>query len=259
MECKEKLGIVILTLIVLLNPISVFAENDDLSEDGFWSFFSGLFDWLFPKDNHSFTFKNPIYKINTSCELAYLIQDNGLKKKHWSGMELETFMKFYRNSWMDAWVDVWNDEFGDDYGRLDENRVKKALKDTNSDSPQPAEQEFNRKFLLLSPYEQDLYTQKVETKTRSVLADKIIQESSINPAFKGDIHSILKAGRIITAYGADPFVTYLLETHKYSEDLECGKKYHEYFGDETFKVMEELWGSDFALERHNEIKKVLYG
>ena len=221
----------------------VYAETNDRSEDGFWSFFSGLFDWLFPKDNQGFTFKNPIYKVNTSCELAYWIQDDNLKKKSWSEIEFETHMRFIANSWEDAGVDVWNEEFGDDYGRVDKN------------------QELDGKTHLLSPYEQELYMQKIETKTRNVLADKIIQENSIDPAFKGNIQGILKTGRIgmVSVYGADPFVVYLLETHKYSEDLECGKKYHKYFGDETFKIMEQLWGKDFALQRHQEIQDTLYG
>ena len=256
MECKGKLGIAIFTLIVLLNPISAFAENDDLSEDGFWSFFSGLFDWLFPKDNQGFTFKNPFYNIDSSCELAYWIQDNTHTKGNWVGMETETFMKIFRDSVMDAWVEVWNEEFGDDYGRVDKNQIKEAMKDTGSDSLQSATQGFEKKFLLLSLHEQELYMQKLEPKRWSLLADKIVQENSINPAFKDDIVGILKIGML--SGNGNPYVTYLLETHKYSEDLECGKKYHEYFGDKTFKIMEQLWGKDFALERHNEIKKVLY-
>ena len=237
--------------------MAVFAENDDLSEDGFWSFFSGLFDWLFPKDNQGFTFKNPIYKVNTSCELAYWIQDNTHTKGNWVGMETETFMKIFRDSAMDAWVEVWNEEFGDDYGRVDENQVGEALMDTGSDPLQSATQGFEKKFLLLSPHEQELYMQKLEPKSWSLLADKIVQQNSINPYFKDDVLGILKIG-MLSGHG-NPYVTYLLETHKYSEDLECGKKYHKYFGDETFKIMEELWGTDFASERHNEIKKVLYG
>ena len=255
--CDMNKIFIISFLVVVVTIIPVYAEASDRSEDGFWSFFSGLFDWLFPKDNQGFTFKNPIYKVNTSCELAYWIQDNTHTKGNWVGMETETFMKIFRDSMMDAWVEVWNEEFGDDYGRVNKNQVREAMKDTGSDPLQSATQGFEKKFLLLSPHEQELYMQKLEPKRWSLLADKIVQENSINPVFKDDILGILKIGML--SGNGNPYVTYLLETHKYSEDLECGKKYHKYFGDETFKIMEELWGSDFALERHNEIKKVLYG
>ena len=256
--CNRNRICIISLLIIGLTIIPVYAETNDTSEDGFWSFFSGLFDWLFPKDNQGFTFKNPIYKVNTSCELAYWIRDNTLKKGNWTGMEIEeTFMKIFGDSVIDAWVEVWNEEFGDDYGRVDKNQVSEAMKDTDSDPLQSATQGFQKKLLMLSPHEQELFMQKSETKRWSLLVDKIIQENSINSVFKGDVLGILKIG--MRSGNGNPYVTYLLETHKYSEDLECGKKYHEYFDDETFKIMEELWGKDFALERHNEIKKVLYG
>lgn len=246
-------------LLITLGPITAYAESSNSSNDGFWSFFSSLFDWLFPKDDQGFTFKNPIYKINTSCELAYWIRDNIHKKGNWVGMEItdETATEIFYDNTIEAWAEVWNEEFGDDYGRVDKNQVREAMKDTGSDPFQSATQGFQKKFLLLSPHERELFMQKSETKRWNILADKIIQENSINPAFKDDILGILKIG-MLTGNG-NPYVTYLLETHKYSEDLECGKKYHKYFGDETFKIMEELWGSDFALERHNEIKNVLYG
>ena len=257
--CNRNRICIISLLIIGLTIIPVYAEPTDTSEEGFWSFFSGLFDWLFPKDNQGFTFKNPVYKVNTSCELAYWIQDNTLKKGNWVGMEItdETFMKIFRDGWIDAQVEVWNEEFGDDYGKVDKNQVSEAMKDTGSDPLKSPTQGFQKKLLMLSPHEQELFMQKVEPKMWSLSADKIVRENSINPVFKDDVLGILKIGML--SGNGNPYVTYLLETHKYSEDLECGKKYHKYFGDETFKIMEQLWGKDFALQRHQEIQDTLYG
>ena len=50
----------------------------------------------------------------------------------------------------------------------------------------------------------------------------------------------------------------LILPESYKEDPECGKKFHERFGDETFKALKHIFGEEEAMNKYNEIKDTIY-
>jgi len=51
----------------------------------------------------------------------------------------------------------------------------------------------------------------------------------------------------------------LILPEPYKEDPECGKKFHERFGDETFKALKHIFGEERAMIEYDKLKKTIYG
>jgi len=147
-----------------------------------------------------------------------------------------------------ALTQTWNSQHGELFGKLDESYFDsdKVVLGMNG---YYTDQNFMYKLgeSGLDWKEINKFYDTVYAKFKSLLADFIIKQYSINPAFKSDVIN-----------SQSPYIQYLLEPHKYTDDIVCGKRYHEKYADKTFSVLVELQGIKGANQIHEEIKQILY-
>jgi len=175
-------------------------------------------------------FSNPLqtYNVNTVCELAYLIQDN-LENNQGSPFKVD---REYVESLMVEWEEdakKMNEEFGDAM-RLDPELMK----------------EKNLEF-----FEQG----------RQEVLDHAMEYNSIHPKLRDSVE--LVSTKAFTAETYQEKITvlntmYLIEPEPYRDDPQCGKKFHERFGNETFKTLKQIFGEERAVSDYNNLKKIIY-
>jgi len=190
------------------------------------------------------------FEINTSCELAYWIQNtNGMTDFGENNLEHTNLSQ----KWMkDAQIEVGSELIG-----ISEVEYRYAIENPES----PEAKKLGEEMMLYYQSENieesaNMVTEKIAEKYTNWIMEKF----SINPSLREDVKLTVSAFTLDQIEKLKLFrIVNLIELEKYAQDLECGKKYHEDFGDETFKQMKILYGEEWAQERQREIKQTLYG
>ncbi|NIP61897.1 MAG: hypothetical protein GWN01_15215 [Nitrosopumilaceae archaeon] len=98
-------------------------------------------------------------------------------------------------------------------------------------------------------------------KGRKIVTDHVMQHNAINPKLRSSVDLILnKALSTQTPQEKiDALNTmFLIDLEPYKEDPECGKRFHETFGAQTFEALEGLYGEEGAQKKYQEIKDAIY-
>lgn len=173
-------------------------------------------------------FSNPLqtYEIDSTCELAFMIQNS---------------IEYHEPS-----------PFKSEEGFSEKLRI-----------------EFEEKAAKMrDELGDDLYSEKSQQKGRELLEsmeqkslDHIMTYNSINPKLRHSVElALFRASPVETMEDGNSLLNtvYLIQPESYKEDLQCGKQFHERFGDETFKTLKSMFGSEeLAMKRYNEIKEII--
>ena len=92
-------------------------------------------------------------------------------------------------------------------------------------------------------YDRTMALNSIHPKLRD---DVILLETNVYPdlTFEEKIAVVNKASLILP--------------ESYKEDPECGKNFHERFGDETFKTLKQIFGEERAVSEYSNLKKIIY-
>ncbi len=177
-------------------------------------------------------FSNPLqtYEIDSDCELAYIIRDN---IERTGGTTLKTDQEYVENVLMA--------EF--------EKKSKKMLEKYGDRLKNDPEFLKQKNIELFDAMEQELI-------------DYAMDYNSIHPKLRESVEFVLST----KVYDAETYqerftivnIMYLIEPEPYRDDPQCGKKFHERFGDETFKALKQIFGEERAVSEYNNLKKIIY-
>jgi len=175
-------------------------------------------------------FSNPLqtYEIDSDCELAYIIRDNIEN----NGSPLKVDQEYVENVLM-AEFEKKSKKMLEKYG--DQLRNPEFLKQKNIEFFDAMEQE---------------------------LIDYAMDYNSIHPKLRESVEFVLST-KVYDAETHQERITvlnimYLIEPEPYRDDPQCGKKFHERFGDETFKALKQMFGEERAVSEYNNLKKIIY-
>jgi len=227
---KKSLGIGIVIVITAVIGIIAFSNIDDLVSTNIDETANQISKNL-EEATRQVEFSNPLqtYDVNTVCELAYLIQDN-LENNQGS---LFKFDREYVESLMVEWEEDSKkmiEEFGDAM-RFDPELMK----------------EKNLEFF--------------EQLNQEIL-DYVMEYNSIHPKLRISVELVFSKTFTAETYQEKTAVLntmYLIELEPYQEDPQCGKQFHERFGEETFKTLKSIHGEELAKKRYETIKDSIYG
>lgn len=200
------------------------------------------------------TFPVPIttYKIDSSCELAEHYRDI---RANWKTNDEETikyfsqYQKETKALFIKALVETWNVQYGELYGDIYEKDFDSDKVGFGNSGYYYLDYSLLDKFgaVGLNWKNLDQFYSLVNGKHGLLKADSYMKKYSIDPAFRVNVINVQSS-----------YVQYLLEPHKYAEDISCGKRYHEKYANETFAELERLQSSKFANQIHGEIRQILY-
>lgn len=173
-------------------------------------------------------FTNPLqtYEIDSTCNLAYAIQDNiknsGSPFKH-DKEEMESLTQKIQED-----AEKINEEYGDRISSDPEFQKQKGL-------------EFIEQM-------------------KEELLNYIMEYNSINPKLRNSVSLVLEKSNVDSSQKMTLLNTmYMIDSKYYLDDPECGKKFHEQFGSETFKSLKSLYGEEKGQEKYSELKDIIYG
>ena len=193
------------------------------------------------------------YKINSSCELAESNMELGLRTSE----DVKNHLKLDKRLFVKATVETWNVQYGELFGNLSESDLnsERVGETRYPDGTIPYvygysfQGTFGKKIQSVGyAFDDNKFFELVNYKYQSVFIDSFFEENSINPIMRDEISKIFYL-----------YVPYLLEPHKYSEDLSCGKRYYEKYADETITMLEKFNSIETANQINEEIKQILYG
>ena len=193
------------------------------------------------------------YKINSSCELAEFNMELGLR----TNVDVKNHLKLDKRLFVKATVETWNVQYGELFGNLSESDLnpERVGETRYPDGTIPYvygysfQGTFGKKIQSVGyAFDNNKFFELVNYKYQFVFIDSFFEENSINPIMRDEINKIFYL-----------YVPYLLEPHKYSEDLSCGKRYYEKYADETFTMLEKFNSIETANQINEEIKQILYG
>ncbi len=195
-------------------------------------YLSGIFEFNQENLNKSIQISNPLqmYKIDSTCELAFAIQTN-----HETG---------YNGAL-----------------HLDKTRFENDLKEISQEKQKMLE-EHDSLWGYTAEGKQAIAN--IWEKLYELQIDNIMTYNSIHPKLRDSVKSVVEnmfqaqpksTEEQITAMN----VIFLIQSEPYKEDPECGKKFHERFGNETFKMLKQIFGEDRATIEYDKIKKIIYG
>ena len=174
-------------------------------------------------------FSNPLqtYEVDSTCELAYMMLDN----KEKTGNHF-IFDEGYLNEQIEQFTEdarKMYEEHGQQWAYSEEG--KQAAKKL---SQEMADRTYDRTMTLNS----------IHPKLRD---DVILLQTNVYPdlTFEERIAVVNKVSLILP--------------EPYKEDPECGKRFHERFGDKTFKALKHIFGEDRAIIEYEAIKDAIYG
>ena len=158
------------------------------------------------------------YEIDTKCELSYFIQRT---KNDRQSMFSENFIEKLR----------------------DESII--------------VTQEYTQK-IKDEPWRTEEFGNELSTWLRDRTVDEIMNHNSIDPKLRPWIVMLEDFGQNpeINRQGLTQLI--VLDPQYYQEDLTCGKKLHEDFGNDIYLDTKRLHGEDFASQQQEEIKRILY-
>lgn len=227
---KKSVGIGIGIALVGVLGIIAFTNIDDLVSTNFEETSNQISENL-EEATSKIEFSNPLqtYDVNTVCELAYLIQDN-LANNQGSPFKIDReYVDSLRVGWEED-AKKMNEEFGDAM-RFDPELMK----------------EKNLEF-----FEQG----------RQEVLDHVMEYNSIHPKLRDSVDVVSSNAFTAETYQekfAIVNTVNLIEIEPYQKDPQCAKKFHERFGDETFKALKQIFGEDKAMIEYDRIKKTVYG
>lgn len=214
------------------------------------------------------------YEINNSCELSLFFQDNIIQTKavsHTNGFPLKNkeMLEMSAQETQDI-TNKWQNEAIKEVTGLEGNYLSPEeiqFIQENPDSKQAIE--YKEKSEKLTEYSHSLTESESEVQFMLILEkymekkiDWIMETFSINPTLRSKVVVVSELSDEYAHYGPSNkalYNLYLLNSDDYQEDIECGKKYHQNFGDETYQVMVQLYGKEEADRRQAKIKEILYG
>ena len=222
------LGIGIMVIVLLV----AFSNIDDLVSEDIEETASQMSEQIEEKTGE-IRFENPLqtYEIDGDCEIAYTVQYN---LEHNKGIPFKADQEYSEN--------VLKPEFEQKTEELWEKYYEKMRNDPEF---------MKEKYLELFAW--------MEQRT----IDHIMDYNSIHPKLRNSVE-------LISTYDSNPPETHqekinllnimhLIELDPYKEDTDCGKKFHEEFGDITFSTLKSLRGEESAQKQYDDIKKTIYG
>ncbi len=174
-------------------------------------------------------FSNPLqtYEVDSACKLAFMIQ-NRL-------------------------------EYREPPFKMEENFLENLSKEFEEKAKKQSEELGDR--VLLDPELMKEPNLALMEEFKQKTTDHVMDYNSIHPKLRDslenfglrnqDYESQLDKVELLNTM-------YLIQPESYQEDPQCGKQFHERFGDETFQALKTMFGNEeLAMKRYNEIKKTI--
>lgn len=225
---KRSIGIGIGIGVTAILVLVVFSNVDDLVSTKIEDTTSQISKSL-EEATSEIEFSNPLqtYEVDSTCKLAFMIQ-NRLG-------------------------------YGESPFKVDQEYVENVLK-----------AEFEKKSKkMLEKYGDQLKFDPEFLKQKNLelfdgmnqeLVDHVMEYNSIHSKLRDSVE--LVSTKAFTAEIYQEKITvlntmYLIEPEPYRDDSQCGKQFHERFGDETFKTLKSLYGEEGAQKKYDEIKEII--